>query len=277
MMLPFSMQCKTCGEYMYRGKKFNSRKEDVVGEDYHSIKKFRFYVKCCMCSQQITFKTDPENADYTLEEGATRNFEQWKEQDQAAAALVRGREEEEKVDNMKALENRTLDSKMEMDVLDALDEIKAVNKRHEHVNTAEILKAHGASGGKAVQETDDELVAKAFKKSAASALAKRLDDSDDDGVKTEGSAANGNANGDGAKPDALLAGLQAEIAKNAAEEGRDVVGAIIVKKRRVEDDGKKKKKKKKKKKAEEEKNGTAAAAGGGALGLLGYGSGDSDN
>ena len=30
MMIPFSLQCIKCGEYMYRGKKFNSRKEDCL-------------------------------------------------------------------------------------------------------------------------------------------------------------------------------------------------------------------------------------------------------
>ncbi|CAN0065141.1 unnamed protein product [Discosporangium mesarthrocarpum] len=77
MMIPFTMQCKTCGTFMYRGKKFNSRKEDCHGEDYLGIRKFRFYVKCVICSQEITFKTDPEKGDYELEEGATRNFEAW--------------------------------------------------------------------------------------------------------------------------------------------------------------------------------------------------------
>ena len=45
---------------------------------------------------------------------------------------------------MKALENRTLDSKLEMDVLDALDEIKAINQRHERVNTDALLSMHAA-------------------------------------------------------------------------------------------------------------------------------------
>jgi hypothetical protein len=46
MMIPFSLQCEKCGEFMYRGKKFNSRKEDVHGEDYLGIRKYRFYIKC---------------------------------------------------------------------------------------------------------------------------------------------------------------------------------------------------------------------------------------
>lgn len=54
------------------------------------------------------------------------------------------REEEEKSDNMKQLENRTLDSKIELEIMDALDEIKAVNRRHETVDTEEVLKASAA-------------------------------------------------------------------------------------------------------------------------------------
>jgi hypothetical protein len=29
---------RTCGEYIYKGKKFNARKETVMGEDYYGIK-----------------------------------------------------------------------------------------------------------------------------------------------------------------------------------------------------------------------------------------------
>lgn len=57
---PFRLRHSTCGEYIYKGKKFNARKETVEGEEYYGIKLFRFYIKCTQCSAEITFKTDPK-------------------------------------------------------------------------------------------------------------------------------------------------------------------------------------------------------------------------
>ena len=148
MMMPFSMQCNTCGEYMYRGKKFNSRTEICKGEDYMGIRKIRFYIKCSVCSAEITFKTDPKNSDYECESGASRNFEVWRETEEAKEQVAAEREEEDANDTMKALENRTLDSKIEMDVLDALDEIRAINQRHERVDTNAVLNALHKAGKK---------------------------------------------------------------------------------------------------------------------------------
>lgn len=144
MMLPFSLRCNTCGEYMYRGKKFNSKKEDITNETYMGVRIIRFYIKCSVCSAEITFKTDPQNSDYVCESGASRNFELWRETQRVVEEEEKNREEEEELDAMKALENRTMDNKIEMDVLDALDEIRAINQRHQRVDTNKVLEALAA-------------------------------------------------------------------------------------------------------------------------------------
>lgn len=71
-------------------------------------------------------KTDPQNSDYVVESGATRNFEPWRAEDEVADEVKKKREAEEVGDAMKSLENRTLDSKREMDILAALDEMKSM-------------------------------------------------------------------------------------------------------------------------------------------------------
>ncbi|CAG8462216.1 10850_t:CDS:2 [Ambispora gerdemannii] len=139
LMTPYAMRCETCGEYIYKGKKFNARKETVEGESYYSIKIFRFYIKCPRCSAEITFKTDPKNTDYVAEHGASRNFEPWREERIAGEEKQLKKEQEEENNPMKALENRTLDSKREMDILDALDEIRTRNARNERVDADALL------------------------------------------------------------------------------------------------------------------------------------------
>jgi len=51
LMAPFNMKCKTCGEYIYKGKKFNARKEDVDNENYLGIRIYRFYIKVRFITQ----------------------------------------------------------------------------------------------------------------------------------------------------------------------------------------------------------------------------------
>merc|ERR1719456_365399 len=121
MMLPMSVRCLTCGEYMYKGKKFNSRKENVEGPegDYLGIQIFRFYFKCTSCSAEFTVKTDPKNMDYVMEGGAKANFELWKEEAKEKESIAAEREKDEKYDTMKQLENKTEESKRAMDILES--------------------------------------------------------------------------------------------------------------------------------------------------------------
>ncbi|XP_038895471.1 splicing factor YJU2 [Benincasa hispida] len=161
MMLPMSIRCNTCGNYIYKGTKFNSRKEDVIGETYLGIQIFRFYFKCTRCSAELTIKTDPQNSDYVVESGATRNFEPWREEDEAFEKEKHKRNAEEMGDPMKSLENRTLDSKREMDILAALDEMKSMKSRHANVSIDSMLMAlqrTTAEKEKKLEEEDEALI-----------------------------------------------------------------------------------------------------------------------
>ncbi|KAK3820311.1 MAG: CWC16 protein [Benniella sp.] len=190
LMTPFSMRCNTCGEYIYKGKKFNARKE-TTNETYHSIKIYRLYIRCNRCAAEITFKTDPANSDYVAEKGAQRNFEPWRDEKSEIAAE---RQEEEENNPMKALENRTLDSKREMEIMDALDEIRTRNALNERVDADALLdKLFVTDEGevsKRQQEEDeeDERLAREVFKDVDGDRIKRLRD-DPDGPEEELSAA----------------------------------------------------------------------------------------
>ncbi|KAI0866126.1 DUF572-domain-containing protein [Xylaria cubensis] len=136
LMAPFSMKCLQCGEYIYRGRKFNARKETPVDEKYLGIQIFRFYIKCTRCSAEICFKTDPKNNDYACERGAKRNTEPWRvgREETDEERLDRLEKEEEERDAMVELEAKTVDAKREMAVADALDEIRTRNARVERAD-----------------------------------------------------------------------------------------------------------------------------------------------
>ncbi|WOL05374.1 pre-mRNA-splicing factor cwf16 [Canna indica] len=186
MMLPMSIRCGTCGTYIYKGTKFNSRKEDVVGETYLGIPIFRFYFKCTKCSAEITFKTDPQNSDYTVESGASRNFEPWRNEDDALEKEKKKRADEEMGDAMKSLENRALDSKQDMDILAALEEMRSMKSRHATVSVdsmLETLRRSAYEKGKEIteelDEADEELI-KSITFHRSKDFVQRIDDEDDD-------------------------------------------------------------------------------------------------
>lgn len=139
LMAPCNMRCKTCGEYIYKGKKFNARKEDVEGETYLSMQIYRFYIKCTKCLREITFKTDPANGDYELEHGAIRNFESIRLAEKQAKEEAAKLAEEEALNPMKLLENRTRDSRQEMAAIEALEDIKELNARHSDIQIEQML------------------------------------------------------------------------------------------------------------------------------------------
>ena len=158
MMLPMTVRCHSCHQYMYIGTKFNMKVETVQDEDYLGIKIYRFYFKCTHCYREITFKTDPKNNDYVAEFGASRNHEPWKDMLLAEEEYKALKRQEMKEDVMKSLEYRTYDSKREMDILDAMDQVKTLNRRENNVDHDELIRrvVHEEDKMKEIEKEENE-------------------------------------------------------------------------------------------------------------------------
>ncbi|KAJ9575409.1 hypothetical protein L9F63_025641 [Diploptera punctata] len=192
LMAPFNMRCITCGEYIYKGKKFNARKEDVEGEDYLGIRIYRFYIKCTRCLQEISFKTDPRNTDYEIEAGATRNFMALKLAEEQAQREEDERKEDEATNPMKLLENRTKQSKQELELLESLEELRDLNRRQRSVDYDTMLSQFDTKEAQKklqeMQEEEDEKFIKSVFKSGTSKKViseEIIETIDDDGNTTE--------------------------------------------------------------------------------------------
>ncbi|XP_068711106.1 splicing factor YJU2-like [Montipora capricornis] len=179
LMAPFNMRCTTCGEYIYKGKKFNARKETVQNETYLGLLIFRFYIRCPRCISEITFKTDPESTDYVCENGATRNFQAQKLMEDEENRRQKEEEEEEQNNPMKALEKRTQESRQEMDILEKLEELRDLNTRHANVNFDNLLElnAKAAEELRAKEEEEDEQEVQTY--FGAKSMQKRISDCSD--------------------------------------------------------------------------------------------------
>ncbi|KAI4239719.1 MAG: hypothetical protein L6R40_005464 [Gallowayella cf. fulva] len=195
LMAPFSMKCTSCGEYIYKGRKFNARKE-TTDEKYYSISIFRFYIRCTRCSAEITFKTDPKGMDYTCERGAKRNFEVWRAGGETAA----GETDEERLDRLEAemgeksameeLEAKVVDAKQEMAIADALDEIRTRNARNERAGGKEVVdvvKEEIDAERRRVEREDEEMARRAFMTETGERV-RRIgeDEGEEDGIQVDG-------------------------------------------------------------------------------------------
>ncbi|QDS69021.1 hypothetical protein FKW77_009591 [Venturia effusa] len=181
LMAPFSMRCTACGEFIYKGRKFNARKE-TAEEKYINIPIYRFYIRCTRCSGEIVFKTDPKNMDYACERGAKRNFEPWREErteETDLERLDRIEQEELEKDSMKELEAKQHDAKTEMQIADALDEIRSRNARNEVVAKAGdvvVVKDVVDEERERQEREDEEAARRAFQTAEGSKIRRLVDD-----------------------------------------------------------------------------------------------------
>ncbi|KAK0392225.1 hypothetical protein NLU13_1722 [Sarocladium strictum] len=184
LMAPFSMKCTTCGEFIYKGRKFNSRKETNQDDKYRGIQIFHFHIKCTRCSAPIIFRTDPKNNDYAMVKGALRNAEPWRNKEtegetdeQRLDRLEREEAEEageEETNAMADLEAKNADARREMAAADALDEIRYRNARinrneKDGMDYADTIVRSEDEERERQEREDEEAARKAFAAARASA------------------------------------------------------------------------------------------------------------
>jgi hypothetical protein len=190
LMAPCNMRCTTCGEYIYKGRKFNARKEDVDDMNHLGLRIYRFYIRCTACVSEIAFRTDPANTDYILEAGATRNFEALSKAEKQAEAVQKAHEQD-LVDNpMKMLEERTEASKNELDKMEALEELQELNKRMVKVDYDTMLDKYDRlreAEARRAEDEDEAFVKSIFSKDGGSGeTVKRIvEDDGEDGDSSD--------------------------------------------------------------------------------------------
>lgn len=169
MMLPQSIRCSSCGAFMGAGTKLNALKENAR-DDYLGVKRFRFRFKCKECKSFITMLTDPKNAGYEVETGATANYSLNKEKKEQEALANSERDDSSGAggaqDSLAALENRTLDSQREMEEMDRLEELARRNQARNAAAAGQqpIFLDRNGNDDNDDDDNEDEFVREAFAK-----------------------------------------------------------------------------------------------------------------
>lgn len=141
IMAPFNMRCSTCGNYIANATKFNAKKETVEDQTYNSLMIFRFYIKCPRCMATIIFRTNPKEQGYEVEHGATENFMALKMAEKQAQEEAVAEEEEEKINPMKHLENRTKASKRQMEASEEIQNMRSIKFRYNSVDLDAVIQS----------------------------------------------------------------------------------------------------------------------------------------
>ena len=156
--LPFNVSCEACGAYMYRGRKFNAGKESGADPDYLGIKVYRFHFKCENCSGEIVFRTNPRTSGFDMVSGG-RETSTSKGRFNALEGVKEKDEEDPdgKPDALTLLEQRALESKKEMAMIEELeDALERSQARHRALRAGALGSSAGPDSHQGETKVDEE-------------------------------------------------------------------------------------------------------------------------
>lgn len=138
IMLPITVHCNKCSEYIYAGKKFNARKE-TCAEKYLTLSIYRFIFKCPVCLNEIVLRTDPQHNNYLIECGATKSHDTTHDKLNQQQAEYDARIESEKNDVLLSLENKQAAQLRYNEQLNELQDIVDSNTQRQMISNQQLL------------------------------------------------------------------------------------------------------------------------------------------
>lgn len=189
------------------------------------------------------FKTDPKNMDYECEKGAVRNFEPWRDQkaieeteEERLNRLEEQIQVEEDENAMARLETKTLDSKREMAIADALDEIRTRNARVERADGGAVLdalltiKESRDEEAERLDKEDEEAARRAFQTSDGEHV-RRIVDEEVTGSSSSSQPSKGLITFSEEKDSVAVATAEIPSFKRQVKKKKDLAGALGLKKK----------------------------------------------
>ena len=73
--MPYNIWCGGCKNHIGMGVRFNAEKTKLGM--YYTTPIYQFRMKCTLCPNHFSIKTDPGNMDYVIVEGARRVEQRW--------------------------------------------------------------------------------------------------------------------------------------------------------------------------------------------------------
>ncbi len=181
--------------------------------------------------------------DYTCEAGAKRNFEIWRQKDPddkgeletEEERLERLEMEEEERGAMANLETKVLDAKREMEIADALDEIRTRNARNERARGKEIEIAEKDEWERSekdrIEREDEEAARRAFMTEDGARIVRTIGEEANGGLPISGSAEGGAPPREGTKVDATMMMPPPPTFKREIKKKKNFSAALGIKKK----------------------------------------------
>jgi len=73
--MPYNIWCGGCKKHIGMGVRYNAEKTKLGM--YYTTPVYQFRMKCHLCTNHFSIKTDPANLDYVIVEGASRQEKRW--------------------------------------------------------------------------------------------------------------------------------------------------------------------------------------------------------